>query len=199
MTNPGSILWPFDAPVLDQGQVGSCTGNAITQWLNTEYARGISKRTDYLVEKDAVELYTIATERDGDPGEYPKEDTGSTGDAACDAAVSLGYLAGYRNVHPTQEAIVATLVTQPLIVGTNWYDSMDNPDSTGLLTITGEVAGGHEYLMLGMDVSGCFVFLNSWTDTWGVKGRFRIKAADFITLLNGDQTAVTAPIAFDNS
>src|SRR5882757_6217716 len=85
--SPEVVLWDSHAPVLDQGKIGSCTGNAVTQLLNTDYAMKISGRTAYLAEADAVSIYTLATDIDQFPGDYPNVDTGSTGSAACEAAV----------------------------------------------------------------------------------------------------------------
>ena len=193
-----SVIWPFSAPVLDQGKIGSCTGNAVTQWSNTDYARAITKRTAYLTEADAVQVYDLATQLDGIPGEAPTEDTGSTGDAACDAAVQLGWLSGYRNIKPGVNSIIAALRQQPLIVGSTWLSGMFNTDANGLVLVNGDVAGGHEYVILGFDsAAGTFLCLNSWSDQWGLKGRFHVKFADLIRLIEGDSadSAVTAPIA----
>lgn len=199
MTQPAdAILWPHNGPVLDQGKVGSCTGNAVTQWSNTDYARNITGRTAYLTEDDAVKAYTLATELDGINGDYPSEDTGSTGDAACNAAVKLGWICGYRNVKPTVDSIVAALRHQPLIVGSNWDNSMFTTDANGVVVPDGNVSGGHEYVILGFALqSGLFTCLNSWADTWGVNGRFYIHFNDLVSLLNADGTAVTAPLVGD--
>jgi hypothetical protein len=191
---PESVLWDSHAPVLDQGQIGSCTGNAVTQLLNTDYAMKISGRTSYLVESDAVKVYELATDIDSFPGSYPTADTGSTGSSACEAAIRLGYLSGYQCVVPDLQSILAALRVQPLIVGVPWLSGMFTPDPNGLVDISGYVAGGHEFAILGFDMAdSCFTFLNSWSDTWGVKGRFKIRFNDFVGLLAGDVGAVSAP------
>lgn len=97
--------------MLDQGKIGSCTGNAVTQLLNTDYAMKVSGRTSFLSEDDAVKVYTLATDIDAFPGSYPTVDNGSSGDAACEAAIQLGYLSGYQCVAPNRvaESAIATV------------------------------------------------------------------------------------------
>jgi hypothetical protein len=191
---PESVLWVSHAPVLDQGKIGSCTGNAVTQFLNTDYAMKISGRTEYLAEADAIKVYTLATDDDDFPGNYPQEDTGSTGSFACEAAMTLGYLTGYQCVGPTLDELLAALRKQPLIVGSNWLSGMWAPDSSGLLPVTGDVVGGHEYELTGFDTrTSEFSFLNSWSSAWGVGGAFRMKFNDFVQLLAGDLNSVNAP------
>src|SRR5882672_8003142 len=60
----------------DQGELGSCTGNAMAGVLMTEplWIRGRN-----LAEADAVALYKTATRLDSVPGTYPPNDTGSSG------------------------------------------------------------------------------------------------------------------------
>lgn len=193
-STPEVVLWDSHAPVLDQGKIGSCTGNAVTQLLNTDYAMKVSGRTSFLSEDDAVKVYTLATDIDAFPGSYPTVDNGSSGDAACEAAIQLGYLSGYQCVAPTILDLMAALRKQPLIVGSPWLDDMMTPDPSGLVTVSGEAADGHEYALLGFDVGlSEFTCLNSWSSAWGANGRFKVKFNDFITLLAGDFSAVNAP------
>lgn len=191
---PEVVLWESHAPVLDQGKVGSCTGNAVTQLLNTDYAIKISGRTAYLAEPDAVKVYTLATDIDSYPGNYPNVDTGSDGSAACEAAVQLGYLSGYQSVAPTLTDLLAALRKQPLIVGSPWLSHMFFTDPAGLVTVSGDVSGGHEYALLGFDTGPSeFTCLNSWSSSWGVNGRFKVKFTDFVNLLtsgDGDTSLV---------
>src|SRR3954463_7315037 len=77
---------PIDT--LDQGNLGSCVGNASTYHLSEVIgADGLSRVTISGVtlqrsgdnEPFAVKLYGGATVKDGYPGTYPPEDTGSSG------------------------------------------------------------------------------------------------------------------------
>lgn len=193
-TKPGTVLWDHHGPVLDQGDLGSCTGNALAQWSNTAFAQQNPKGPDgFLTEDDAVDLYSRATHLDGIKGVYPPDDTGSSGLAVCKAGERRGLLSGYQHAFG-MDHLLLTLQHTPVIVGTEWTEGMFNPSSDGVIRPTGEVAGGHEYLILGCDVqSEMITMLNSWSDDWGIKGRAMISFADFAELL-ANQGDVSVPV-----
>ena len=187
-----SVLWGHHAPILDQGQLGSCTGNALAQCINTD-AFAKSRTAKYLTEMDAVALYSKATHLDDAPGYYPPNDTGSSGLGVCKAGVKLGYLTGYKHAFSFTD-FCAALQLSPVIVGTAWHDDMFSPDKTNFVRPTGAVAGGHEYLALGIDyAANALTFLNSWGNKWGDHGRFHMTFGDFAALL-ADQGDATVPI-----
>jgi hypothetical protein len=180
---PGNVLWPHNAPVLDQGQLGACTGNALAQWLNTDFGLLRVKRVGVLDESDAVALYSAATKLDNIPGEFPPEDTGSSGLAVCKAGVDLGWLHGYGHAFG-MDHLLATLMHSPVIVGTPWLADMFTPDGDNVIHADGDVEGGHEYLILGANHdTQQLTMLNSWSSNWGRNGRALIGFADFGALL----------------
>lgn len=190
-TKPKTVLWEHSAPVLDQGQLGSCTGNALAQWLNTSYAQG--HRSGLLDEAGAVELYSLATHLDVIPGTYLPDDTGSSGLAVCKAGKKLDYLTSYSHAFGF-DALLMTLQHTPVIVGTEWTQNMFDPSGSGFIRPTGAIAGGHEYLILGCDMQlQMLTMLNSWSDQWGIHGRAFIKFNDFRMLL-ANQGDVTVPV-----
>jgi hypothetical protein len=143
-------------PVLDQGDLGSCTGNAATGWLGTSVGWAsiaaltpILSTTDVVQdEKFAVQLYSDATKADPYPGDYPPEDTGSDGLSVAKVLKARGLISGYTHTFSLDDALSA-LSTQPVIIGINWYESMFDPASNGLVTISprSPVAGGHEVVL----------------------------------------------------
>jgi len=177
-------------PVLDQGQIGSCTGNAAADALNTTPLRHGRR---LLTEVDARTLYHEATVLDGFPGTWPPTDTGSSGLGVAKAVVKAGWATGYTHAFGLDHALAA-LVLAPVIVGTNWHDSMFTPDSKGFIHPSGAVVGGHEYALVGLDVKRARVtMLNSWSASWGINGRAYITFADLGALLadQGDVIALT--------
>lgn len=180
----GSVLWKHYGPVLDQGRVGSCTGNATAQALNSQTLH--VPRSKYMTEDAALKIYSRATELDGFAGTYPPDDTGSSGLAACKAAAEMGLVSRYEHAFGIDH-MAAALQVGPVMLGTNWYESMFNPDDQGRVRVDGAVAGGHEYLCLGVNMRGrYFTCLNSWSSSWGRSGRFRISWADMDRLLRED-------------
>ena len=185
--------WARVIPVLDQGAVGSCTGNAAVGHLGTQpedtslqalIATGLT-----LDENEALVLYSAAEVIDGD-GPYPPNDNGSSGLSVAQAAKNAGLISGY--LHMTSVAACQTAIqTGPFIVGSNWYTSMDTPDPTGLVTVSGNVRGGHEYECVGYDAgTDLWEFVNSWGTSYGDQGHFYYSSASFARLLSeqGDAT-----------
>ena len=191
--------WTRRTPVLDQGQLGSCTGNAATGCLGTDpfYATLPGKTLD---ENEAVTLYSEATRLDNAPGSYPPDDTGSDGLSVAKACKANGLISGYTHITSLAAAHTA-IQSGPFIVGSDWFDSFDNPDSNGVVSIApgATVRGGHEYECIGYDAAtDLWEFVNSWGTGWGVGGHFFYSSATFTRLLaaQGDATVftpITAP------
>lgn len=160
--------------VLDQGQLGSCTGNAMAGAINTSPLH--TTREHLLREAEAVGLYELATQLDGFDGTYPPDDTGSSGLAVAKAAVQKGYIGSYQHAFTTEEALAA-LQIGPVLCGINWYEGFDHPSLDGLVQIAGQVRGGHEIealgFHLGRSIDESLIELeNSWSSAWGRRGRF---------------------------
>lgn len=169
---------------LDQGQIGSCTANALCGALNC--------LPDYkghtLNEGDAVNLYELETRLEGEP--YPPNDPGGSGLMVCKAGKQLGLLKSYRHAFGIDHALHA-LVLRPVIVGIDWYSSFDSPDANGVVKRSGFIRGGHEIVADQIDVDTQLVgFWNSWGSNWGRGGRFYMPFAVLDALLQnyGDVT-----------
>lgn len=182
--------WRRYGAVLDQGNLGSCTGNAMTHALNSKPLH--VKGATVWKQAQAVMLYSAATSLDEFDGSYPPDDTGSSGLGVCKAAVNMGLITRYDWAFGFDHTL-ETLMSGPVLVGTNWYDGMFYPNSSGVVSISGSIAGGHEYLLVGVHPKKqLLTFQNSWSDAWGVKGRFFMTYDTFKRLLNEQGDAVIA-------
>jgi len=185
-------------PILDQGNTGSCTGNAETGALGTiPVYDALPPGHPVLNEAFARDtIYHLATTLDGYPGTFPPDDTGSDGQSAAKAAQKLGLLSGYTWA-ATVQLIAVALQDGPVCIGINWYDSMDSPGAGGLITISpgAQVRGGHELVLRGVMVLGrLFRGDNSW-GAWGDKGSFDIGWDDMARLLaEGGDATVPVPL-----
>jgi hypothetical protein len=81
----------------------------------------------------------------------------------------------------------------PVLAGTNWLQDMFRPPKTGIVSVTGAVAGGHCYLVDGVSaakIKGQLALRcrNSWGSAWGLSGNFYVRATDFAGLMqNGGE------------
>jgi len=160
-------------PVLDQGDVGCCTGNATVAALlcNPFFLTFDNERIATLSEELALKIYTRATQTDGFDGEYPLQDTGSDGLDVAKAAVEFGYINGYSHAFGLNDALAA-LQFGPVIVGVNWYEGFDAPDALGQMDKAGNARGGHEVCIDQIDVQNKRVWIrNSWGREWACQGR----------------------------
>jgi len=196
-----SQLWPRHIPILDQGNVGSCTGNEQVGALGTgNVFLALPAGHPVLDETLAVKIYSGAETIDGD-GPYPPNDNGSSGPSAAQVAKNLGLISGYQHCFSLADVLDA-LETGPVGIGSNWYDSMDSPDSSGHVAISpgAQIRGGHEYLCRGKDIDKQVVWLdNSWGAGWGSSGSFSYSYATLERLLGeqGDATVslpLTVPV-----
>lgn len=190
---------PRRIPILDQGQLGSCTGNACTGLLGTEpfYTAIKSILGPQLPKFDeamAVSIYSEATQVDPYQGTYPPDDTGSSGLAVMKVAKKHGWIHSYRHAFGLDHALHA-LVLRPVIIGVPWYENMFNPGPGGLISIGGKLDGGHEIVLDSIDVENKLVGgANSWNINWGDGGRFKMTWDTFGELLKQDGDVTTAVV-----
>jgi len=175
---PRSVLWNRYADIFDQGQLGSCTGNAITGALACAPFCGSRADAARYDEAYAVDVYSAATRIDHVPGEYPPDDTGSSGLAVAKVVKREGLISRYGHAFTTL-GLLHAIQHQPLIVGVSWFEGFDQPDEYGRVTIAGQVRGGHEIVVRGYEHGqndrDSYLFLdNSWGPQWGDAGSFRM-------------------------
>lgn len=172
---------------LDQGSIGSCTANALVGALDSQP----NIRMPIRLEPDAVELYKRETADEGQP--YPPNDPGGTGVAVCKAAQELKWITSYQTPTGIDEALRA-LVVRPVITGVDWWSGFDSPDTSGLVSISGSIRGGHEFVADEIDAPNELVwFWNSWGAAYGQGGRFCMKFDTWDKLLQAGGDA-TVPI-----
>jgi hypothetical protein len=182
--------WSRHVGIYDQGDTGSCTGNAMAGALSCGPFR------HRFTEPTARRIYSAATVIDEFDGQWPPDDTGSSGLAVCKVARSKGYISSYRHCFSLDD-VLAALQNGPVITGVNWYDSFDQPASDGLcpLTPNAYVRGGHEVCLTGLDVASRTIrFANSWSASWSVKG-YGVWSYDTFARLLAEDGDATVPVA----
>src|SRR4051812_38412165 len=164
-----SVQWERKLVILDQGKLGSCTGNAGTGALGTQPfydAVGDAVLPDpkqaYDAEAFAVKLYEDATVIDGYPGTYPPDDTGSSGLAICKVLKTRGTIKGFRHAR-SPHGFLQLLQRGPVLQGMPWYNAFFEPDANGFIDAdpcwsASGLAGGHEIEAIGVELDTRDVF-----------------------------------------
>jgi hypothetical protein len=187
LAKPVNRNWTCGAPILDQGEIGSCEGNTAAEWLNCSKNLQLRRQfwvkqnkqfaSTYLYEPWAVKFYSKATALDNDdiPGVYPPEDTGTSAVGIAKSMQSFGAISSYQWTFGWDH-FLAAIDQGPVMLGTNWYSGMFDPDSRGYVNISGSVDGGHAYLARSIDFQNQRVRCrNHWTSDWGLAGEFWLK------------------------
>jgi hypothetical protein len=198
--------WASPIPIMDQGQLGSCTGNAGTRFIAWKYRDNLSAVTlsgknlgqDATADEQfAVELYHEATVNDGFSGTYPPDDTGSSGLGVMRSFKKAKLVTSYVHAFSLR-SLVAMLQKGPYIQGMPWYNAFFEPDSNGFIDSNPNwqpsgVAGGHEIFCRGVELLSGWSFDtapekivlnydNSWNTSWGDHGSFRMRGSTYQAL-----------------
>lgn len=172
---PRTVFHPRRIPILDQGQLGSCTcssaagvlGSAgLFETLPADLARRLADpRT---AQQQAVAWYRTVTAEDPFPGTYEPDDTGSDGLTVAKVLHRAGLIAGYTHITSITEAHAA-IQQRSFFLGTMWYSGLEAPNSQGIVTASGRPLGGHQYQCFGYEVErDLWWFWQTWGETFGV-------------------------------
>ena len=165
----------------DQGYTPSCVGFAWAHWLAAAPIRQLV---------DPMGIYMLAQFLD----EWDGQDyEGTSVRAGAKVLRSLGMVEEYRWAWRAKDVIPVLLEIGPVVVGTDWYDGMEEPDEKGFIDLTGEVLGGHAYLLRAVNVKKRRVQItNSWGTEWGRNGRAWLGFDDLDVLLRTEGEACLA-------
>lgn len=192
-------LRQYCSPIEDQGNLGSCTGNAIAGAIEL-----LNKRSNNY--KDISRLFIYYYERlientvNYDSGAYIRDGIKATYTYGASLETLWPYNISKFRIRPTQQAITdastrkVTLYQRvldhngcldalrngyPVIIGFNVYESFESAQvsRTGIMpypnVATEQLLGGHAVLLVGYNMKQSrYIVRNSWGPYWGDKGYF---------------------------
>ena len=199
-----SLIAGFEAPY-DQGQLGSCTANAIAGAL--QYARKAQKETDSMLSRLFVYYNERAMEgtvksdsgaqiRDGIKSvakqgacleanwPYVISKFASKPSAACYSQALQFEALVYESVAQSQVALQTALAAGfPVVLGFTVYESFESAavaksGNAPMPKKNESVLGGHAVCLVGYNnFKGLWLLRNSWGTSWGQDGYFTLPYA----------------------
>lgn len=167
----------------DQGIIPACVGFAWTHWVEDGPTTHMDRSPDAPPVRNPVDVYLEAQNVDEWEGNAY---AGTSVRAGAKVLQADGLIGSYYWAWTLEDALAA-LAIQPVVVGTWWYSSMWETDGNGLLKVSGEVVGGHAYVVNGYNRERKLVRIkNSWGRAWGLKGHAYLSFDDFERLLSED-------------
>lgn len=172
----------------DQGEKPECVAYASVHWLEDGPILQKSAPAP-IVNPDT--LYHEAQALDDIPGE---DYDGTTVRGAAKALQARGFISTYHWGTTLDDLVETVLEIGPVVMGTNWYTGMMEPNPNDFtLSLTGQVEGGHAYVLNGVTKRmRVFRLKNSWGREWGHKGNAWLHFDDVARLLREDGEAMLA-------
>lgn len=176
----------------NQGNTPQCVAYSWCHWLAAGPITQIDSRSRFKDGKpvDPTLLYRMAQDND----EWAGNDyDGTSVRAGAKVLKNNNYIHSYYWAWRVDEVVNALLTLGPVVVGTNWTEGMFYPSEEGIIKPTGRIAGGHAYLLDGVNMTkGLIRIKNSWGKEWGNKGFAYISLHDMNTLIKANGEACIA-------
>jgi C1A family cysteine protease len=185
--------WTTVKPVLDQGGSSECVIYAADKWLTTFPISNPGFKTT----EERTRVYKEVQKLDEWPGENYD---GTSIRAMFKWLKAKGLCSEYRWAFALDPVIAHVLTTGPMEMGTNWYMDMFMPDSNGYIWPTGANAGGHGWLLKGLNTKkrnpdgsvGAARLQNSYGYGWGQGGLAWLTFGTLEQLIHEDGEAAVA-------
>jgi papain like protease len=182
-------VWTTRREPLDQGNEGECVGFCNAGVL-------AAKPLAYAVQNSTGrKIFAAAKAFDESQGRYFSE--GATMIAGLQVCRKANYYRTFGWNFGIDDTINWLVRRGPVALGINWYESMYETDSKGLIVVDGPIAGGHAILANGFwpnhpEFGDVLVLTNSWGSGWGINGRgyLPVESAKRLLAEDGESAAI---------
>lgn len=188
-------LRPFDTPIYDQGDLGSCTANAIAGHL--DFNR--KKQGESIIKPSRLFIYwnerNLEGTVDSDSGASIRDSVKVVKTFGAPMEKNWAYNISKFKIKPDSEAYSQALLYEdltylrvkqtptsfesclsegfPLVIGVSVYESFESVGKSGIVplpSINEKLLGGHALMVVGFDIAkDWFIVRNSWGN-WGKSG-----------------------------
>lgn len=168
---PTSKLWRLGEGRLDQGETGTCVAHGWENLRRSSPSR--HKGMHFLSPFDQYRKMVLLDDIPANDAEAHAPDSelqsGTTVRAGARYYQQQGIIDGkYVFAERIADVIRHVCFVGPTVMGTEWLQAMFTPDREGIVKLEGDSAGGHCYLLYGIDNKrGLALFENSWGEAWG--------------------------------
>jgi hypothetical protein len=169
--------------VLNQGNTPHCVGFDGADFGNTLPVN------DGYTNADANALYYECKQLDREP----RQENGSSIHTLAKVLKARGRIGDF-SYGTTLDTVLRWLSNVgPVPVGTDWFEGMFDATKNGLVKVSGALAGGHAYLMIGYNpLTRLVTFLNSWGDQWARGGIFDMNVNEWWQVFTSNGEALLA-------
>lgn len=195
--------WTWRTPTipLDQGREGACVGfgwthEALTTPVVVDFSSLAIQGWNKPPELFARSVYRAAQFIDEWDGEGYE---GTSVNAGAKIMRQAGLLKNWRWAFSVDDVIMSIINIGPVVLGVNWYTGMYSAPG-GILSVTGQLAGGHCILAHAVRKAGVIFpdeeavgIFNSWGPTYGVNGHAWIRKSALARLLS-EQGEAAVPV-----
>jgi hypothetical protein len=164
--------WELPTAPLNQKDTPHCGGFSIATWGNTLPVQ------DNFVDQDGHDFYYKAKIFDSEPG----QENGTCERSVAKVLKQERLIDAYAFASSVPEAKWWLVNKGPLLVGSYWTRGLFTPDSNNIVHITGEVVGGHAYVINQIKNNDLLGIQCAWGENWGVHGKAYIPISEFAVL-----------------
>jgi hypothetical protein len=176
--------WWTGGAWLDQGATGTCVGHAWGHYIEDGPVTHRGTIDPYGIYRDAVAVDEWPDNDHETTASEGRLQFGTSVRAGAKVLQRRGLISQYRWAFDLPTVVDTLLELGPVVAGTWWYESMFRPAPDGRVTVSGGRAGGHAYLLNGVNVDRRLVRAkNSWGREWGRDGSFWLTFDDLDRLI----------------